>query len=92
MTYTSPERLPITLLIVPFAYIFSLVFFTVVYVFYLIDRPKVARLLGFISGIFVVLLFILGSLHQLDVKDVLLSLLITVVLSWYVIKIRQTSS
>lgn len=89
MVYTSPQRLPIALLILPFVYMFILVFCTVLYLTSLLGYKGRARLLATTVSIFVVLLFVLGSMHQLDAKDVLLSVIITVVLSWYIVKIRR---
>lgn len=88
LLFTSPQRLPIIVLIVPFLYVFGTVFLTVVYIGSLLGRKRGVRLLATVISIFVVLIFVLGSMHQLDSKDILISLFITVLLGWYIIKLR----
>lgn len=83
---TNPEELPLLLLIIPFAYIFAVLYLTILFICRLM-RVKSEVFVALLVSIFGVLLFVLGSLHQLTVRDVLISLALTGMLTWYVTRI-----
>jgi len=88
---TNPAELPLLLLVIPFMYIFAVVYMTVLLVCGLL-RVKSAVFVSLVMSIFGVLLFVLGSLHQLTLRDVMISLALTSLLTWYVIRITNSRS
>lgn len=87
---TNPQNLPLPLLIVPFIYAFVTLFITVkVIVGLFSDNKSLGNSVGLTVTIFIVLCLILASIRQLSSRDLLISLAITVLLSWYLIKIRK---
>jgi hypothetical protein len=84
---TNPERLPLLLLIVPFIYIFAVLYLTILFVCRLL-AVKSAAFVSLVISIFGVLLFVLGSLHQLTLRDLIISVALTCLLTWYVIRLN----
>jgi hypothetical protein len=82
---TNPAELPLLLLVIPFAYIFITLYLSVVLIARLIGVKR-ALAIAFIISVFGVLILVLGSLHQLTIRDTIISLALTVVLTWYVAK------
>lgn len=87
-TTTSPDQLPLLLLVLPFLYIFA-VFYLLILLACRLIGVKQARLVALIVAVFGVLLFVLGSLHQLTLRDALISLVLTASLTWYVTKVTK---
>ncbi len=88
-TMISPEQLPIVLLVVPFIYIFATVFYTaLVAQEFIFPQMKKRRIVSFILALFLVLMLVLHSLHQLTSRDLLLGAAATILLTWYVSKIN----
>ena len=85
---TNPESLPLILLIIPFLYLFGVVYLTVLFVCRLL-QVRSAVFVALVVAIFGVLLFVLGSLHQLTLRDVIISLALTGLLTWYVVRITD---
>jgi len=83
---TNPEELPLLVLIVPFIYIFTVLYLTVLLLCRII-RLRSAVFVSLVISVFGVLLFVLGSLHQLTVRDTVISIALTGLLTWYVIRI-----
>lgn len=88
---TNPEELPLLLLIFPFAYIFGVLYLTILFLCRVL-QVKSAVFVSLVVSVFGVLLFVLGSLHQLTVRDLVISLALTCLLTWYVIRITNTRS
>lgn len=80
---TNPSQLPLLLLIIPFAYIFVVLYLTILFIARLLGVRR-ALPVAFIISIFGVLLLVLGSLHQLTMRDALISLALTSLLTWYI--------
>lgn len=89
--FTNPENLPLLLLVLPFLYLFATAYLTVLLVCRVLG-VKSAVFVSLVVAIFGVLLFVLGSLHQLTLRDVIISLALTALLTWYVIRITDRSS
>lgn len=85
---TNPSDLPLLLLILPFGYIFAVLYLTILFVCRVL-RVRSAVLVALIISIFGVLLFVLGSLHQLTVRDLLISVALTSLLTWYIVRITS---
>lgn len=90
LLFTNPQNLPLPLLIAPFVYAFITLFLSVRLVVSVFSGSKsLGASVGLIVSIFVVLCLILASIRQLSARDLLISLTITVILSWYLVKIRK---
>jgi hypothetical protein len=90
LLFTNPQKLPLTLLIVPFVYAFITLFLTVKLIVTIFSGSKaLGTSVGVIIAIFVVLSLILASIRQLSARDLLISFAITAILSWYLVKIRK---
>ena len=89
--YTNPAELPLLLLIVPFVYIFVVLYLSILFLCRVL-QVKSAVFVSIVVSVFGVLLFVLGSLHQLTVRDLIISLALTCLLSWYVIRITSSKS
>jgi len=83
---TNPEELPLLALVVPFIYIFTVMYLTILLLCRLL-AVKSAVFVSMVVSVFGVLLLVLGSLHQLTVRDVVISIALTCLLTWYVIRI-----
>ncbi len=90
LLFTNPRHLPLILLIVPFVYAFITLFCTVRLITLIFtNNNALANSVGITVSIFVVLSLILASIRQLSARDLLISLALTVILSWYLVKIRK---
>lgn len=90
LLFTNPQELPLPLLILPFVYAFVTLFLTIrLVVQSLTDSKTLGNTVGMTITIFVILTLVLASIRQLSARDLLISLAITVILSWYLIKIRK---
>lgn len=90
LVFTNPQNLPLPLLILPFVYAFVTLFLSIrliVQVF--TDSKSLGNSVGMTITIFVILTLVLASIRQLSARDLLISLAITVLLSWYLVKIRK---
>ena len=85
---TNPSKLPLVVLIVPFVYIFITLYATIHYMGRRLVLKR-TRLIALILSTLGVLLFILGSLHQLTLRDVIISLILSLVMSWYVARVSS---
>lgn len=83
---TNPADLPLLLLIIPFVYIFGVTYLTVVLICRLLG-VKSATFVSLVVSVFGVLLFVLGSLHQLTIRDIVISVALTCLLTWYVVRL-----
>jgi hypothetical protein len=86
--FTSPFELPLLLLVVPFVLLFVTI--------YVVTRTVVVQLgvrnpqlIALTMAVFSVVLLLLGSLHQLSFRDIVLSIAIVVLLTWYIRKMQQ---
>ena len=86
LLFTSPSRLPLPLLIVPFLLLFAVVFSTVIILSKGGFNRKNAARASLLAAI-PLLLVVLQSLHQLTVKDLLITAGLTVVASYYLSKV-----
>jgi len=82
---TDPQELPLLLLILPFLYLFAVFYLTILYVCRLL-RVKSAVFVSLVISVFGVLLMVLGSLHQLTPRDVIISIALTSILTWYIVR------
>lgn len=85
---TSPDELPLLLLVLPFIYIFLVLYLSISLVCQML-AVKSAFLISLVIAVFGVLLFVLGSLHQLTVRDMIISLALTCLLTWYITRITD---
>lgn len=85
---TSPENLPIALLVVPFLYMFVTTYLTTRFLVgqFLVKTPGRANILAGLTAVGVTLLLLLSSLHQLTIRDILLVFGIAVIFIWYLRK------
>lgn len=90
---TNPQKLPIALLILPVFLLFVIIYVTV----YLllnkrikkserISKTRLALIAGIIS-IVPVLLIVLASIQQFTLRDIILSIVIVIGISWYLLKV-----
>jgi hypothetical protein len=87
---TNPDTLPLPLLIVPFIYAFITLFLTIrLLVTYFSRSQALGTSVGITITIFIVLCLVLASIRQLSARDLLISLAITIILSWYLTKSRK---
>jgi hypothetical protein len=84
---SSPDRLPIGLLIFPFIYVFFIVYLTVDTLSVVMGRRH-SKFVPLLIAVTTVLILILGSLRQLTARDIALSIVIVSLLSWYISKAR----
>lgn len=90
LTFTNPQNLPLPLLILPFVYAFVTLFMTIRLIVQIFtDSKSLGNSVGMTITIFVILTLVLASIRQLSARDLLISLAITVLLSWYLVKIRK---
>ena len=85
---TSPDELPLLLLVLPFLYIFLVLYLSISLVCQLIG-VRSSFFVSLVIAVFGVLLFVLGSLHQLTVRDMVISLALTCLLTWYITRITD---
>lgn len=89
LAFTDPRNLPLPLLILPFIYVFITIFLTTKLLITSLARNRGLGIsVGLTVTIFIVLTLILASIRQLSSRDVLISLALTVILSWYLVKSR----
>lgn len=86
LMFTDPKELPLPLLIVPFIWLFTVLFFTTLWL--LEGRSeklprKRAVIIASVVSTLPVLLLIFQSIHQLSIKDVLLTIGLITVASFY---------
>lgn len=87
---TNPERLPLPVLILPFVFIFVTIFLTIrLLVTIFTGSRALGTSIGMTITIFIVLTLVLASIRQLSPRDLVISLAITILLSWYLIKARK---
>lgn len=86
---TSPNNMPISLLLLPFLYIYVLLF----WIFFMVGakmldaKPLPARLIAFSLSSIIVFLLVMRSLVNLSILDVVIATMIMVFLIWYVRKL-----
>ncbi len=85
---TNPGEVPIYVLIIPFVYFFVLTYLATSVGQDLL-RKKVSSTIPLIFSCLMLLMLVLGSLHQLGAKDIILSLVLMVLLGWYILKIQN---
>jgi len=84
---SSPDSLPIGLLILPFIYAFFIVYLTVLTLSDIAGKRH-STFVPLLIAATSVLILILGSLRQLTLRDIALSIVIVTLLSWYISKAR----
>lgn len=86
---TSPNNMPISLLLLPFLYIYVLLFliFFMVGAKMLDAKPLPSRLMAFSLSSIIVFLLVMRSLVNLSIFDVVIATMIMVFLIWYVRKL-----
>lgn len=79
----NPGDLPLVALIGPFIYVFVFLFlcFYQLFKFFRFNNLKLASL---IPTILIAVLLVMSSLHQITIKDVIIGVTLTVILSWYI--------
>jgi hypothetical protein len=85
---TNPHSLPLPLLVLPFLWLFSVLFVTTTLLLKRrqnVARRKIVIIAGVVASI-PVLLAIFQSIHQLSIKDVLLSVGLVLLAAWYVLR------
>jgi hypothetical protein len=85
---TDPRDLPLPLLVLPFMWLFTILFVTTWIVLKRrqnISKRQVVIISGVVASI-PVLLAIFQSIHQLSIKDVLLSTGLVLLAAWYVLR------
>lgn len=85
---TNPRNLPLPLLVLPFLWLFTALFVTTSMLVKRrkdISKRQVVIIAGVVASI-PVLLAIFQSIHQLSVKDVLLSSGLVLLAAWYVLR------
>lgn len=85
---TNPHNLPLPLIILPFLWLFTVLFVTSSLILKSrkgITKRKIVIVAGVIASL-PVLLAIFQSIHQLSIKDVLLSLGLVLLAAWYVLR------
>lgn len=87
-SYTSPTEVPIYVLVLPFMYLFMLFYLLISVLLDLFTKNMGASIPMIVSGL-ILLMIILGSLHQLGVKDIVLSLVLMLLLGWYILKLQN---
>jgi hypothetical protein len=89
----NPEKLSLLFILLPFLIIFGLLYATVSFVLNVFfDITKVQKkIYSLVLSIMPTLLFIIQSITQLTIRDVLLSLSITVIIIWYTSKSKQST-
>lgn len=91
LMFTKPDGLPLIGLLLPFVYLFVVVYLTVE----LFARrgfrinPRFSKTIAIISSIFVSLLLVMRSITQLTLRDILLSVGIAGILTWYIVKLGK---
>lgn len=86
MAITSPDKMPLALLIVPFLWAFASIFATTWLLCGLVGSLAVGRRRLILSGVIAtlpVLLLVLNSIHQLTIRDLLIVLTIVGLLTLY---------
>ena len=91
MISTNPEKLNLSLLIVPFIILFLVVYVTARKIMSLTTHAKNTqiKISAGIMAFMLTMIVVLQSLHQLTLKDLLLSLFTSMFLSWYLLKINR---
>lgn len=85
---TNPHNLPLPLLVLPFLWLFTVLFVTTSLLIKRrqnISKRQMVITAGVIASI-PVLLAIFQSIHQLSLKDVLLSTSLVLLAAWYVLR------
>lgn len=86
---TDPTNMPLPLLVVPFLWLFAVIFISILYLLsikHVFGARKRRILAASIAAALPVLLLVFQSIHQLTIKDVLLSVAIIAVASFYIEK------
>lgn len=90
LIFTNPQDLPLPLLILPFVYAFIVLFLTIrTGVSFFSGNKSLGTSISLVVTIFVVMSLILASIRQLSARDLLISFAITVLLGWYLVKIKK---
>jgi hypothetical protein len=85
---TNPHNMPLPLLVLPFLWLFTVLFVTTSKVVKRrnnVSKRQVVIIAGVVASI-PVLLAIFQSIHQLSIKDVLLSSGLVLLAAWYVLR------
>jgi hypothetical protein len=85
---TNPSEVPIYVLIVPFIYFFTLFYLLTSQIQDLLNNNMGPSIPLIVSSL-ILLMIILGSLHQLSAKDIILSLVLMLLLGWYIRKLEN---
>lgn len=86
----SPEKLPVSLLLLPFFIIFTMIYLTFISLATVLLRQTSSfhRTIILVVSSLIVLLLLIQTVTQLTVRDVVLTLSILVILSWYLTKTK----
>ena len=85
---TNPNKLPLVALIVPFVYMFLVFNLTIRYLGHRLGITR-ANFIALLLSTLGVLLFILGSLHQLTLSDAIISLALSLMVGWYISRLSR---
>jgi hypothetical protein len=89
LSLTDPTRLPLPLIIVPFAWLFLVLYLSINFVIHWRwpdSSKKRSVIVAGVGAALPVLLLVFGSIHQLTIKDFLLALAIVTCVSVYMAK------
>ncbi len=90
LVLTNPQKLPLPLLILPFLYAFIVLFLTIrTGINFFSGNKNLGTSVSLVITIFIVVSLILASIRQLSARDLLISFAITVLLGWYLVKIKR---
>lgn len=84
----NPHKLPFALILLPFIILFLLIYMSVqvvLSVFFIINSRQ-KRVISLVLATMPVLMLIIQTVTQLTVRDVILSVSITIVLIWYSVR------
>lgn len=91
LTTTKPDGWPLVALLIPFFYLFVVLYLS----FELLIRrgfhlsERLSKTVAFIISIFITLLMVMRSITQLTIRDILLSVSIATILTWYIVKLSR---
>ncbi len=83
----NPGDLPLVALIGPFLYL-SVFLFLCFYQMSKLFRFNNLKLTSLILTILTVVLLVMSSLHQITIKDIVLSVTLTAILTWYITRLE----
>jgi hypothetical protein len=91
--FTNPQNLPLPLLIVPIVLLFLIFYVTIYYLILkgfnksrIISKTRLFIITAIVAMV-PVLLIVLASIRQFTLRDIILSTVIVICISWYLLKV-----